>query len=286
MQGNLFEGERIIVNKLAYGARVPMTPLSIGSSYLGLIKIPYVRLPGFSDFKRNDLIVFNFSLSDEDPIDIREEIISRIIALPGDSLLIKNGIAEVNSQISEPANIFLPYTIVSTAGIDSNLNIVPNKEIQPTTYNYFTSTEKAADLLKTGSVRSVSVNILSKDESQQFIFPNNNNYKWNVDHFGPLWIPREGDSIALTSKNIILYKSTMERFEKAIIKVKGDSVFVNDRFASHYIFEQNYFFVMGDNRHNVIDSRTWGFIPESHIIGKVSVILYSPREGRSLSRVK
>lgn len=286
MHGNLFEGDYVVINKLAYGARLPLTPLSVGRNYLDWIALPYMRVFGFSDIKRNDIIAFNYSLTDELPVDLRESYIKRCVALPGDTLKIINGIVYVNSATNEPENIYNPYTIAFNEGIDSSaltaLNIEPGTDSENKKY-LFMSTEQASKLLKTGNLKSVTLNIYDKKYYHPAVFPNYPDYTWNIDHFGPLYIPTEGDSIELTQKNLLIYQRILERFEKAKLSFKGDSVFINGKHKRYYTFESDYYFMIGDNRHNSTDSRNWGFIPESHIIGKASFILNSKKAGRSFS---
>lgn len=290
MHGNLFEGDYVVINKLAYGARIPLTPLSFKKNYLNWISLPYLRLPGYSHIKRNDIVAFNFSLTEELPIDLRQEYIKRCVALPGDTLSIRNGMVYVNQLTNEPENIYNPYTLVFNSQLDSSalkqLGITTENSSDNTASEFFMSAEKAASLLKTGTLKSLTLNLYDKDYYHPSIFPNYPSYKWNLDHFGPLYIPREGDSISLSTENLLVYQRIIERFEKAILSFKHDSVFVDGQYKRHYTFTQDYYFMIGDNRHNSIDSRHWGFIPESHIIGKASFILNSKTEGRNFSMIK
>ena len=231
MNNTLKEGDYIVVNKLAYGTRIPITPLSlpIGDTYVDWIQTPYFRLPGFTSVAHNDIIVFNFPLDKELPIDHRQEYIKRCIGLPGDTIQIKKGIVSINTKnIIEPENILFLFD------------------------------EKQNRLLIDSAAYSPAV------------FPNSSNIKWNADNFGPLYIPKKGENIILTKNNMLLYKKVIEEYENNEIKIKNDSVFINNQYRLTYTFKMNYYFAMGDNRYNSIDSRFWGFVPENHLIGRVS----------------
>ncbi|MBA3665196.1 MAG: signal peptidase I [Bacteroidetes bacterium] len=286
MHGNLFEGDYVVINKLAYGTRLPMTPLSFKKNFLDWISIPYFRLWGYSEIRHNDLVAFNFSLTDELPVDLREEYIKRCVGLPGDSLEIKNGIVYVNNESKEPANIYNPYIVTYNDKADSNalkdLGITPGNS-EGKNQHLLMSTEQAASLLKTGTLKSVTLDIYDKDYYHPSVFPNFSEYNWNIDHYGPVFIPGEGDSVGLSPVSLLLYQRIIERFEKKTVAIKHDSVFISNSYQKYYTFQQNYYFMVGDNRHNSIDSRHWGFIPESHIIGKASLLLYSKREGKTMS---
>jgi len=231
MNNTLKEGDYILVNKLAYGTRIPITPLSlpIGNTYIDWIQIPYLRIPGFTNVAHNDIIVFNFPLEDDLPIDHRQEYVKRCIGLPGDTILIKKGIVFVNNKkITESENIL------------------------------YLLDEQKNRLLIDSSVYSPAV------------FPNSSNIKWNADNFGSLYIPKKGETISFTKENIILYKRVIEKYENNILNLKNDSVFINNQYCINYTFKMNYYFTLGDNRYNSIDSRFWGFVPEDHLIGRVS----------------
>lgn len=284
MHGTLFEGDYVVINKLAYGARAPLTPLSLQAGgekkFLDWITWPYMRMPGYSTIKRNDVIAFNYALTDDVPVDMREEYIKRCIALPGDTLHIVNSKVYVNNKLNEPATIYKSYKVASDQAIDTavlkRLNILQNSfSADGRNYSFFMSAAAADSLYKLSFVRTITIQPFLKEDYHPSVFPNYAAIQWNNDFFGPLYIPKKGDSVLLDKNNIVLYQKIIERFELRTFSFKDDLVLINGEQVKHYTFKNNYYFVMGDNRYNSTDSRAWGFIPESHIIGKAVLVLWS-----------
>jgi signal peptidase I len=122
-------------------------------------------------------------------------------------------------------------------------------------------------------------------------FPHHNNYAWTQDNFGPLWVPQKGATIELTTANLPLYERIIDQYEGHDLSVEGDKIFIDGVETSTYTFAMDYYFMMGDNRHNSADSRYWGFVPEDHIVGKALFMAFSKGEhgirwNRMFNRVK
>jgi signal peptidase I len=284
MRGTLLEGDYIVVNKLAYGARIPITPLSVPFAqqkyYLDWIQVPYCRIPGFSDFYRNDVMVFNYPMETEFPIDHREHYIKRCVALPGDTLEIDSAQVYVNGKIAtNPEHLQYLYVVVTdTAGLDSSFVADMGMEwaaFSPMKGHYYLyMTPAIADTLRTlKNISSVIMNVKGRGDYDPDIFPRDSAMKWNLDYYGPVIIPKKGDSVLLSRHNFSLYKRIITEYEHNKVDFRSDSVLVNG--SPWYKFRLNYFFMMGDNRHNSWDSRIWGFLPEDHIVGRASFILFS-----------
>ena len=215
------------------------------------------------------------------PVDKRENYIKRCVAIPGDTLCIADGQLYINEgkQLFVPSQQYI-YFVQTTAPLTTytlkKLGITEVSGSAP--YYYMAMTAEAAEQLSKLAIVTDIVQYNAKQSSED-VFPNSSAYSWTQDNFGPLWVPYKGATITLTAENLPIYRRIIEQYEGHTLEVTADGEILIDGVATTtYTFAMDYYWMMGDNRHNSADSRFWGFVPEDHIVGKASFIAFSKGE--------
>ncbi|HEY9005202.1 signal peptidase I [Ohtaekwangia sp.] len=310
MENSLLVGDFLFVSKFHYGTRTTTTPLQIPlthqkiwftniPSYLEWIKLPQYRLPGISKIKREDVVVFNVPPKElnegiDYPVDLKTNYIKRCVAVPGDTLQIIDKQVYINrKELTNPPQMQYSYVIRSTQPINdrfiekykiSDYKVI-SRDNNSVEYQMFITPAIADEFRKLPFIKDVAIKVQedmgtyaarTKDVVESNIFPNYKMFPWNGDFYGPLVIPKEGMTIKIDTVTLATYGKTIQLYDhNKDVKIENGKLFIDGAEVKEYTFKQNYYFMMGDNRHNSLDSRYWGFVPEDHIVGKAFFIWLS-----------
>lgn len=266
-------------------------------------QLPYFRLPAIEKIERNEIVVFNQpadTLRNMDdfhpdrnyykPIDKKTNLVKRCVGMPGDSLEIRDGNILINGKISQlPESAKAQYNFfIDTKGQaisqDALKNYGAREGLRYENGNFgltdsgqyfLTLTDQEAALIaKDPAVKGVKKYLSPKGEDGD-TFPHIASLGWNIDNFGPIYIPKKGKTIKIDLKTLPFYKRIIAEYENNSLKVKDGKILINGKASTTYTFKQDYYWMMGDNRQNSLDARFWGYVPFDHVIGKPVFIWFS-----------
>jgi signal peptidase I len=291
-------------------------PVINTESYIKEPSFGYHRLPALQSVQRNEPFVFNWPAGDSSyvdiegsymynmdfirakpgllpqlqakgidltvrPVDKRDHYIKRCVALPGDVFEIKDRIVYINGQAqAQPENVQFNYLVKGSFNPDKlremGINLTSDAQMVDKNVAMFAlSSSHLKQLQEIG----YSTELYARQEIDKSLFPQDTvHFKWSIDNYGPITMPKTGETVQLSMDNIALYWRIIKIYENNNLEFKNNEIFINGSKATSYTFKQNYYWAVGDNRHNSQDSRFWGFVPEDHVVGKPLFIWFSKGE--------
>ncbi|MEH0008429.1 MAG: signal peptidase I [Flavobacteriales bacterium] len=304
MEKTLMIGDFLFVNKMIYGARLPITPLTLPlihrkvplihcSAFLNEPALPYLRFPAFRAIKNGDLVVFNYPGSGKpgdfpgagDNVDKKPFWVKRCVGIAGDSLAVRNAAVFINGKPlpwPENARPQSSYIATTTNGVMNPKLLAERFDITDPPYRVLgdrhtfalqLNAENLKAVKRFANVTAIKEERYEKGFAEPGIFPADKN--WNRDNYGPIYIPQAGDVLTLTRENIAQYRRLIRVYEHHKLEERDGAFFIDDKPTHTYRVQQNYYFMMGDNRHNSFDSRYWGYVPMEYIVGEPLFIWFS-----------
>ena len=291
MEANMRVGDNLIVSRTGVGMRIPFTPIALPilaqktlpftqiPGFISLVQLPYMRLPGWSTIHNNDVMVFNWPADgDQYPIDKKDNYVKRCLGVAGDSVNIRNGQVYINGKalptVDRTQDLY-EITLKGTLTTDflAEYDLGDARRLDKDLYMVHTWKENAAQIAQNSLVADIRVARKEIKESGQnmFLASSSNggiDFPSTIDNYGPFYLPRRGDIVQLNPSNFGFYQRAINDYEGAKIEENGDKYTQNGEVITQYAFKYNYYWMMGDNRYNSLDSRMWGYVPETHIIGK------------------
>jgi signal peptidase I len=285
MASTLLPGDRVLVNKVRAGLRMPISIIGLpgpGSPYVDGVRLPYMRLPALRKIARADVIVYNYPIGADKPLDRKRLNINRVVGLPFDTVFIQDKIVMVNNQpVTPPAESRFEYRVVTDGG-----------KIDPKFIRKY-SLDEPRVIADVGifdlNLPAVAFPVLEKEkgirtvrETHQFredpttgFYPGSGFFRFNRDQFGPLKVPGKGMQVEITIQSIDFYRPLIETHEGHSVMVDFRGVHIDDELVTSYTFRKDYYFVLSDNRDDPSDSRVVGFVPADHILGVTRRVIWS-----------
>ena len=284
MENSLLVGDYLFVSKLHYGTRTPITlGIPFTQIYIRNLELPWTRIPGFSEVKRGDAVVFNWPADEPEYIDRKMHYIKRVVGMPGDSLALVDKVVRINGEPQLLAEhmqqqwyvyktnprVQLPYARLQEIGI---FEVTPTAN--PSVVRVLGTEEAITALREWSYVDRVTPAIARENANySDHMYPPGHRY--TPDNYGPVLIPQEGMTVSLTESNWPFFEPVIRRYEGHTTGLAGGQFIIDGQPAQTHTFSQDYYFMMGDNRDNSEDSRFWGFVPFDHVVGKAVLVYFS-----------